>query len=182
MADGPGRAAAAGQVGAVAGLLGISGLAEAIARLRGADPPGTMAVALEGQAALVAQAVQEGLGDQPGGGHDRPWLETGALRASIGHQANGLQAAVGSSDPAAAPQEMGTMHLPPRPFLAPAAAAMGKDVAKAAAAAVAGRLGRAGTDGHGLSDEPPAEVVNFGFGDAAFGFGGLMLGLGLLAL
>lgn len=136
----------------MAGLLGISGLAEVIARLRDADPPGTMALVLEGQAALMARAVQDGLGDPPGGGHDRPWLETGALRASVGHQADGLQAVVGSSDPAAAPQEMGTVHLPPRPFLAPAAAAMGEDVAKAAAAAVAGRLGRAGTDGHGLSD------------------------------
>ena len=122
------------------GLLGVSGLAEAIARLRDADPPGAMAAALEGQAALMAQAVQDGLGDAPGGGHDRPWLETGALRASVGHQADGLQAAVGSSDPAAAPQEMGTVHLPPRPFLAPVGAAMGEGVAEAVGAAVAGRL------------------------------------------
>lgn len=121
-------------------LLGVAGLAEAIARLRGADPPGAMAAALEGQAALMAQAVQDGLGDAPGGGHERPWLETGALRASVGHQADGLQAAVGSSDPAAAPQEMGTMHLPPRPFLAPVGAAMGEGVAEAVGAAVAGRL------------------------------------------
>lgn len=124
----------------MAGLLGISGLAEAIARLRDADPPGVMAAALEGQAALMARAVQDGLGNSPGGGHDRPWLETGALRASIGHQANGLQAVIGSSDPAAAPQEMGTMHLPPRPFLAPVAAAMGEGVAETVRAAVAERL------------------------------------------
>ncbi len=136
-------------------LLGVSGLAEAIARLRGADPPGAMAAALEGQAALLAQAVQDGLGDQPGDGHDRPWLETGALRASVGHQADGLQAAVGSSDPAAAPQEMGTMHLPPRPFLAPVGAAMGEGVAEAVGAAVAGRLGQGGADEHALAGEPP---------------------------
>jgi len=129
----------------VPGLPGILGLAEAIARLCDADPPGTMAAALEEQAALVAQAVQEGLGDPPGGGHDRPWLETGALRASVGHQADGMQAAVGSSDPAAAPQEMGTVHLPPRPFLAPAGAAMGEKVAEAVGAAVAERL----VDGQG---------------------------------
>ena len=36
-----------------------------------------------------------------------------------------MQAVVGSSDPAAAPQEMGTVHLAPRPFLGPVAAVRG---------------------------------------------------------
>ena len=44
-------------------------------------------------------------------------------------EADGLQAVVGSSDPAAVPQELGTAHMPARPFLAPVAAGMGEEVA-----------------------------------------------------
>jgi hypothetical protein len=121
-------------------MIRILGLAEAIAALRAADPPGTMAVVLDGQAGTLAEAVQAALGTLPGGDHARPWAQTGALQASIGHSAEGLQAAVGSSDPAAAPQELGTVHLPPRPFLAPAAAAAAPGMAAAVGAAMADRL------------------------------------------
>lgn len=58
----------------------------------------------------------------------------------MGATADGLQAAVGSSDPAAAPQEMGTHATPPRPFLAPVAAGMGEDVARGVAEAVVAAL------------------------------------------
>lgn len=54
----------------------------------------------------------------------------------MGAQTEGLQAAVGSSDPAAVPQELGTARMPAHPFLAPVAAAMGEEVARAVAVAV----------------------------------------------
>jgi len=47
---------------------------------------------------------------------------------------------MGSSDPAAVPQELGTAHMPARPFLAPVAAAMGEEVARAVGARVAAAL------------------------------------------
>ena len=58
----------------------------------------------------------------------------------MGAEADGLQAVVGSSDPAAVPQEMGTAHMPARPFLAPVAAEMGEDVARGVAEAVVASL------------------------------------------
>lgn len=89
----------------------------------------------------MAAAVRDTLSDPPGaGGHDQPWLQSGALRDSVGAEADGLQAAVGSSDPAATPQEMGTARMPPRPFLAPAAAGMEEEVARAVAGAVVAAL------------------------------------------
>lgn len=121
-------------------MIGVAGLAEAIARLRDAEVAGVMGVVLEAQAGLMAEAVRAGLGTAPGGDHTRPWLRTGALRESVAHGSEGLRAVVGSSDKAAAPQEMGTVHLPPRPFLQPVAAAMGAGVAEAVGSAVAERL------------------------------------------
>ena len=137
---GGGVAVGAGRVAAAGCMIGVAGLRELIARLRDADAAGTMASALEVQAGLMAEAVREGLSTPPGGDHARPWVQSGALQASIGHGAAGLQAVVGSSDPAAAPQEMGTVHLAPRPFLGPVAAVRGGGVAEAVGAAVARRL------------------------------------------
>ena len=100
-----------------------------------------MARALAEQAARMATRVREGLSEQPGAaGHNEPWLQSGALRDSVGAEADGLQAVVGSSDPAAVPQEMGTAHMPTRPFLAPVAAGMGEGVARAVGARVAAAL------------------------------------------
>ena len=121
-------------------MIAVAGLAEVLARLRAADPAGAMAAALDGQVAAMAAGVRDLLGTPPGGAHGQPWRQTVALQASIGHSVAGLQATVGSSDPAAAPQELGTVHVPPRPFLAPVAAARGAGVADAVGAAVAGRL------------------------------------------
>ena len=92
----------------------------------------------------VMARVRDGLSEPPGAaGHDEPWLRSGALRNSVGAQADGLRAVVGSNDPAAVPQELGTAHMPARPFLAPVAAAMGEEMARAVGAAggggVAGR-------------------------------------------
>ena len=122
-------------------MIAVAGLAEVLARLRGAEVEAAMAATLEEQAAALAEAVRAGLGTLPGGEHSRPWQQSGALRASIGHQAGGSEAVVGSSDPAAAPQEMGTVRMAPRPFLGPVAAAAGPEIAEAAGAAVAVRLG-----------------------------------------
>lgn len=106
--------------------LKISGLNELRERLELLRPEEVMARALAEQAARMAARVRDGLSGQPGAaGHDEPWPQSGALRDSVGAQADGLQAMVGSSDPAAVPQEMGTAHMPARPFLAPVAAGMG---------------------------------------------------------
>ena len=121
-------------------MIRVPGLAEAIAVLRDADAAGTMAAVLDRQAEALAGTVREALGTPPGGDHGRPWVQTGALQGSIDHVVEGLQAVVGSSNPAAAPQELGTVHLPPRPFLAPAAAAAAPGIAAVVGVAVAERL------------------------------------------
>ena len=121
--------------------LKVSGLNELRERLERLRPEEVMAQALAEQAQRMAARVREGLSEPPGGaGHDEPWLRSGALRDSVGAQADGLQAVVGSSDPAALPQELGTSRMPPRPFLVPVAAGMGEEVARAVAAAVVAAL------------------------------------------
>ena len=121
--------------------LKITGLNELRERLERLRPEEMMAKALAEQAARMAARVREGLSEPPGAaGHDEPWLQSGALRSSVGAQADGLQAAVGSSDPAAVPQELGTARMPARPFLAPVAAGMGEEVARAVGAQVAAAL------------------------------------------
>jgi hypothetical protein len=143
--------------------LRISGLNELRERLERLRADEVMARALAEQAQRMAARVREGLSEPPGAaGHDEPWLRSGALRDSVEAQADGLQAAVGSSDPAAVPQELGTARMPARPFLAPAAAAMGEEVARAVGAAMAAALrgdspdvNSTGVDldGGGLSDD-----------------------------
>ncbi len=121
--------------------LNISGLNEFRERLERLRPEEVMARALAEQAARMAARMRDGLSEPPdAAGHDEPWLQSGALRDSVGAQADGLQAVVGSSDPAAVPQELGTAHMPARPFLAPVAAGMGEEVARAVGARVAAAL------------------------------------------
>ena len=130
--------------------LKISGLNELRERLERLRPEEVMAKALAEQAARMAVRVREGLSEPPGAsGHDEPWLQSGALRNSVGAQADGLQAVVGSSDPAAVPQELGTAHMPARPFLMPAAAGMGEEVARAVGAAVVAALRGDSPDANG---------------------------------
>lgn len=118
-------------------MLRIEGLASLRARLEALNAEEAMARALAEQAAALGEAVKAGLSDQPGSGeHDRPWEQSGALRSSIGVVALGLEAVVGSSDPAAAPQEMGTVHMEARPFFAPVAAETGEALARAVGRAV----------------------------------------------
>lgn len=132
-------------------IKGLKEWRERLARVRAQE---VMSRALAEQAERVAEAVRDGLSDPPGGGeHDRPWLRSGNLRNSIGAQADGLNAVIGSSDPAAAPQEMGTSKMPARPFLAPVAASMGEEVARAVGEAVASAMRAVSAQ-----QEPPADV------------------------
>ncbi|MDP9096373.1 MAG: hypothetical protein M3N26_07475 [Pseudomonadota bacterium] len=121
--------------------LTITGLSEIRARLDRLRPADIMAAALAEQAERMAAVIRDGLAEPQGSGaHDKPWARTGALHDSIASTANGLEAAIGSNDPAAAPQELGTSRIPPRPFLAPVAAAEGPEVARIIGQAVASAL------------------------------------------
>ena len=121
--------------------LEIRGLSELRERLEQLRVEEVMARALAEQAERLAAVVREDLSEPSGtGGHDQPWLQSGALRDSMGVQADGLQAAVGSDDPTAESQEMGTSTMPARPFLAPVAAGMGEEVARSIANAVVAAL------------------------------------------
>ena len=100
----------------------------------------TLATALAAAATRLADAIRAELSAPPGFPHDFPWRQTGTLQASIAQTIDGLTAQVGTDDPAAAPQEYGTASIPPRPFLAPAAAALAEPVAHDIAAALAALL------------------------------------------
>ena len=68
-----------------------------------------------------------------------PLLRTGELRDSIEAEAELLTAIVGSKDKRALYQEMGTRHIPPRPFIMPSAIKAGEALGEAVAK-VAGKL------------------------------------------
>ena len=73
--------------------LKITGLNELRERLERLRPEEVMARALAEQAERMADAVRHALSDPPGaGGHDQPWLQTGALHDSVSAEADGLQA------------------------------------------------------------------------------------------
>ncbi len=152
--------------------LKITGLDELRERLERLRPEEIMAKALAEQAQRMAARVREGLSEPPGAaGHDEPWLRSGALRNSVGAQADGLQAVVGSSDPAAVPQELGTTHMLPRPFLAPVGAAMAEEVAEALGMAVTKALQGDDSSEHGAIEatemdhgaEPTLALAGKGF-------------------
>jgi phage gpG-like protein len=103
----------------------------------------TLSTAVQAAAVRLAEAVRAELATSPGGPHDAPWRKTGALQDSIACTSDGLTAQVGSDDPAAAPQELGTARIPPRPFLAPAAAFLAEPIAHDIAAALTAALARA---------------------------------------
>jgi phage gpG-like protein len=67
---------------------------------------------------------------------DTPLLETGQLRDSITWDSSGNEGHVGSNLDRAVWMELGTSRIPPRPFLAGAAAAMGPEIEKMATRAV----------------------------------------------
>ena len=78
-----------------------------------------LAASLEAQALRLAESVRTNLSLLPGEPHDQPWQQTGALKSSISVTVADLVAQIGTNDPAAAPQEFGTCHVPPRPFMLP---------------------------------------------------------------
>lgn len=49
-----------------------------------------------------------------------PLLRTGDLRDSVGHEVEGMDAAIGSTSDVMVYQELGTSRIPPRPVLGPA--------------------------------------------------------------
>ncbi|MBV8613726.1 MAG: hypothetical protein JOY66_08120 [Acetobacteraceae bacterium] len=123
-------------------MTALKGLAEASRALDRLDlaPLGRDAL---GQAAdTLAGAVRQALSHAPGEDHATPWLRTGKLRASITCEATDTVAVIGSSDPVAVDQELGTSAIPPRPFLATVAAAEADGIARG----VADRIG-AGLEG-----------------------------------
>jgi len=108
-------------------------LIDALGRL---DLPSVAHQAMLKAAEDMRDAVQQSLSQPPGGPHDAPWEITGALRDSIGVRQDGDTVRIGSTDPVAAYQELGTVHLPPRPFLGPVAVAEGEGAAHAVGTAV----------------------------------------------
>ena len=58
-----------------------------------------------------------------------PLLRTGELRASISHTIEGNKLVLGSDDPVAAYQELGTPRIPPRPFIGSTMHVHGADAA-----------------------------------------------------
>lgn len=89
---------------------------------------------------------------------NEPLLRTGQLRDSIGITivTPGEEAWIGSNDPVAVYQELGTATIPPRPFLSSAATKKKKDVAHAARDIVA-------TAAHNRSHR--GHLVEFDFGE-----------------
>lgn len=87
----------------------------AIGEYQDGEPP----FAAWAQLADSTVAEKEKLGFAP---PDNPLLRTGALRDSIGHVVQNLEAQVGSNSEIAEYQELGTIHIPPRSFLGLSAA------------------------------------------------------------
>lgn len=90
---------------------------------------------------VVAQELESQVVDvlsQPASiDHSMPWLETGALRDSIGHNIDGTMAIVGSTSDVAVDQELGTRTDPPRPFFSATAAAAANHLVQSIAASLA---------------------------------------------
>ena len=84
----------------------------------------------------LASATRSAFSTLPGGPHEHPWLQSGALRDSIGCTVEGLDAIVGSSSEVARYQEHGTDAMPPRPTFAPVATAEAPKIGEAIATKV----------------------------------------------
>lgn len=119
-------------------MIGIDGLAAFRARLEQIELEAAARRGLLVAGAHVAESVRALLSTPPGGPHAVPWLRTGALRESISMGETAASVLVTSTSDVAVHQELGTRRMPPRPFLAPAAAAGAEDVAARVADAVRG--------------------------------------------
>lgn len=105
---------------------GLHALEQALAQL---DLAATQRAALDKAAQQLDAAVKQELSHRPGEDHVFPWYRSGALHNSISHEAEGDRAVIGSADPVAVYQELGTRTDPPRPFLAAAASARAEAIA-----------------------------------------------------
>jgi phage gpG-like protein len=116
---------------------GLKSLADALAQL---DLAATQREALERAVTQVEAAVKDSLSHVPGDDHSTPWIRTGGLRDSISHTVDESGALIGSNDPIAVYQELGTRTIPPRSFLASSAAGESDEVADSIGAAVVDSL------------------------------------------
>lgn len=122
-------------------MIRIAGLSDAIAALDRTALPAATARGTQAAARLLQDAVSASLSHPPGVHRDLPALRSGALRASVTAVSDTNGVIISSDSPVAVYQELGTAHLPPRPFFAPVAAAY----ADAAAQVIADAI-RAGAD------------------------------------
>jgi len=115
------------------------GLGEFARRLAALDLDAVQREALAQARERLADAVRARLATPPGGPHTAPWMRNGALYDSIAGESDARRVVVGSTSAVARYQELGTRFDPPRPFLAPAAAALAPEIA----ADIAARLAQA---------------------------------------
>lgn len=124
-------------------IAGLRTLSDRLARL---DMIETEQVALANAGQMLQEAIQDTLSSTSGSDHAVPWRQTGTLQSSIGYHSDATGAVVGSDDPAAVDQELGTSNIPPRPFLSPTAAAHAQGIAQQVAQSIATVLRDATTD------------------------------------
>lgn len=84
-----------------------------------------------------------------------PLLRTGAMRDSIEYTVRGNEGAVGSNDPVAVYQELGTSRIPPRSFLVSSAIASEHRIHRMAAAATIAAL-----SGHARNARSVGELMH----------------------
>jgi len=82
----------------------------------------------------------------------KPLLRTGEMRDSIEYTVNGLEGCVGSNDPVAVYQELGTSRIPARSFLVSSAISSEDKIHRLAAAATIAALSGFGHNGRELRE------------------------------
>jgi phage gpG-like protein len=85
----------------------------------------------------------------------KPLLRTGKMRDSIEYVVHGNEGAVGSNDPVAVFQELGTSRMPPRSFLVSSAISSSDQIARMATAATV-----AAFSGHGRNARDVREMLH----------------------
>jgi len=121
-------------------MIAIEGLAALRARMERLEVEAAARRGLLAAGEHVAESTRQLLSTLPGGPHESPWLRSGALRASIGVTQTDNATIVVSTSDVAVHQELGTARIPPRPFLAPTAAAEADVAARTVADALATEL------------------------------------------
>jgi hypothetical protein len=94
------------------------------------DFDGIAADALALSAETLANDIRQALATPPGGPHDHPWRQTGALQDSIGFEVDRATACIGSTSDVARHQEYGTPAMPPRPTFVPLAIQSGPAIVR----------------------------------------------------